>query len=500
MVVVINQTWYYTAFGARAMYSTADPYKGTWSKVASMGSYPDPGMLVDDDGKVYMYSGCSSNGDIHAVELDPHTWGELGSKVVAVSPDYAHRGFEVGGDNNELLSHAPYVEGAWINKIDGRYYLQYAVPGTQYKSYADGLFVGSSPLGPFSFDPNSPMSSKPSGFAAGAGHSSTYSSVGAKSSLYHIGTISISVRANFERRLGIYPAFQFANTLVVDSYLGDYPHELPSTLGGTSSEEVDSIAARTTKVPKWMLLTYNKSVAVSSTLNASYQPHYALDEDIRTWWSAASGGPSEWMSVDMGGPVTVHALQVNFADQDCTGIKGARPPASDAYRWKVEYATQKFMVSNHAAKWIAIPELDRSQNTLDLPHDYVELAAPLKNVGALRITNLHMPCGSKFSLSGLRAFGTASSGEKPAAARNVQASRDNSDQRRVKVSWSAAAGAQFYVVRYGVGALGWLFHNVQVYGNTSVEINSLVDGQKYSFLVDSINEIGITLGTKRTMA
>ena len=103
-----------------------------------------------------------------------------------------------------------------------------------------------------------------------------------------------------------------------------------------------------------------------------------------------------------------------------------------------------------------------------------------------------MPCGSKFSLSGLRAFGTASSGEKPATARNVQASRDNSDQRRVKVSWSAAAGAQFYVVRYGVGALGWLFHNVQVYGNTSVEINSLVDGQKYSFLVDSINEIGIT--------
>lgn len=83
-------------------------------------------MLVDDDGRVYMYSGCNSNGNISVVELDPQTWQEIGVRVPAVVPDYMHRGFEVGGDNNELLDTPPWVEGAWMNKLGGVYFLQYA--------------------------------------------------------------------------------------------------------------------------------------------------------------------------------------------------------------------------------------------------------------------------------------------------------------------------------------------------------------------------------------
>lgn len=131
MVVVINETWFYTAFQAHAIFRTRDPYQGNWTKVTAMGGYSDPGMLVDDDGRVYMYSGCSSNGTIKAVELDPHTWQEIGPSVTVIEPDFHHRGFEVGGDNNEQLEHPPYVEGAWMNKLGGKYYLQYAVPGTQ---------------------------------------------------------------------------------------------------------------------------------------------------------------------------------------------------------------------------------------------------------------------------------------------------------------------------------------------------------------------------------
>ena len=113
MVVVIDERWYYTAFDAKAMYTTDDPYAGTWTTVTTeMKGYPDPGMLVDDDGRAYMYSGCSGNGDIKAVELNTSTWQEVGAPVTAVAPDFAHRGFEVGGDNNEQLSHAPFVEGA----------------------------------------------------------------------------------------------------------------------------------------------------------------------------------------------------------------------------------------------------------------------------------------------------------------------------------------------------------------------------------------------------
>ena len=54
------------------------------------------------------------------------------------------------------LSDNPYIEGAWMTKHDGRYYLQYAAPGTQYNIYNDGVCVSESPLGPFTACPNNP--------------------------------------------------------------------------------------------------------------------------------------------------------------------------------------------------------------------------------------------------------------------------------------------------------------------------------------------------------
>ena len=139
MVVVLGDGfWYWTAFNAKAIFRTADPKTGNWTRVADLNAYPDPGMLVDDDGRVFMYSGCSDDGPISAVELNRSTWREHGAPVVALRPNSSVRGFEQGGDNNELPGKTPYVEGAWMNKIGSTYFLQYAIPGTQYKTYADG--------------------------------------------------------------------------------------------------------------------------------------------------------------------------------------------------------------------------------------------------------------------------------------------------------------------------------------------------------------------------
>ena len=77
-------------------------------------------MLVDDDGRVFMYYGCSDDGPISAVELNSSTWREIGAPVVALRPNSSERGFEQGGDNNELRGKTPYVEGAWMSKLGGR--------------------------------------------------------------------------------------------------------------------------------------------------------------------------------------------------------------------------------------------------------------------------------------------------------------------------------------------------------------------------------------------
>lgn len=77
-------------------------------------------MLVDDDGRVFMYSGCSDDGPISAVELNSSTWREIGAPVVALRSNSSVRGFEQGGDNNDLPGKTPYVEGAWMSKLGGR--------------------------------------------------------------------------------------------------------------------------------------------------------------------------------------------------------------------------------------------------------------------------------------------------------------------------------------------------------------------------------------------
>lgn len=73
-----------------------------------------------------------------------------------------------------------------------------------------------------------------------------------------------------------------------------------------------------------MLLSYKKKVEASSTLEG-YPTENAVNEDIRTWWSAKTADKGEFMTVDLDRNSKVYAIQVNFADQDATAL-GNRIP------------------------------------------------------------------------------------------------------------------------------------------------------------------------------
>ena len=49
-----------------------------------------------------------------------------------------------------------------------------------------------------------------------------------------------------------------------------------------------------------MLLNYKKPVLVSSTLGAVHPANDAVDENIKTYWSAATGEKGEWIQTDLG--------------------------------------------------------------------------------------------------------------------------------------------------------------------------------------------------------
>ena len=474
-VDVLDGQMIFTAFGTPAIYSTADPAKGVWTKEADLKGYPDPDLFVDDDGRVYLYFGCSNNGGIQVVELDPHhQFRVIGAPLTCLSADFAHHGWEVAGEENRgnpagSDQLAPWLEGAWMTKHDGTYYLQYSAPGTQFKSYADGLYTSAHPLGPFAYAPYSPISHKPTGFIGGAGHSSTVKD--RENHYWHITTMTISVRHMFERRLGLFPAgFTPDGQMFCNTYLGDYPQFVPGSQKSPANRNS----------PGWMLLSYRKPATASSALE-NFAVANAVDEDIRTWWSAATGNPGEWLQVDLGKPCLIDAMQINFADQGMTNLGRMD---HDSYQYYVE-------VSGDGNTWQRC--LDRSESLLDSPHAYTQLDEPVTARYA-RLVNVHMPGHGVFSVSGFRLFGSGF-GKAPTRVNEVATTRNPSDPRQVHVSWKPVDKADFYIVRYGVGR-DRLYNNYQVYQTNTFDISSLNTGTAYYFAVEAVNDSGVSPASK----
>ncbi|MFR4146092.1 MAG: family 43 glycosylhydrolase [Mediterraneibacter gnavus] len=121
-----------------------------------------------------------------------------------------------------MFTRRPFIEGPWMDKYEGRYYLQYACPGTEYNGYADGVYVAEHPLGPFILAKNNPYSYHPGGFMPGAGHGSTMRDL--QQNLWHTATMRISVNHQFERRVGLWPAgFDSDGELFCNQNYGDWP-------------------------------------------------------------------------------------------------------------------------------------------------------------------------------------------------------------------------------------------------------------------------------------
>ena len=67
---------------------------------------------------------------------------------------------------------AAWIEGPWMIKRAGVYYLEYSASGTQWLSYATGVYTSKSPLGPFQYSPVNPLLRKTSSIVTGTGHGS----------------------------------------------------------------------------------------------------------------------------------------------------------------------------------------------------------------------------------------------------------------------------------------------------------------------------------------
>jgi xylan 1,4-beta-xylosidase len=469
--IVLNDTVYYTASAAvrKPFYYTTDPLSDNWQSMSDTLPFAiwDPNFFRDDNGKIYLYWGCSNFLPIYGVRLNLKMQA-ITEPEVFIEHNQDKYGWEVPGELNEL-SRSGWNEGAWMTKFNNRYYLQYAAPGTEFKVYADGVYTSDSPLGPFSYETYSPFSYKPGGFAGGAGHSSTFRDN--YGNYWHISTMSISIRHMFERRLGLYPAaFDKDGVLRTFTVFGDYPTILPYRKIDFEKESLFT---------GWMLLSYKKQAAASSAMD-DYPVSNAFDEDIRTWWSASTGDSGEWLSAELDDSSTVNAIQVNFADNEST----LKPESKDIY---YQY---RILASADGKSWDVI--IDKSKNTEDACHDYIELKKPVKTK-FIKIENVRVPDG-KFSIYDLRIFGIRE-GKSPAEVSEFTVERNEEDTRRARIEWPGDDQATGYIVNYGT-AKNKLYTSVMVYDANSLLLTGLNKDVTYYFTIDAFNESGIKKGTE----
>jgi len=187
----------------------------------------DPCLFVDDDNRMYIYFGSSNTYPTYGQEIDRKTFQPIGERKELLRLNDSIHGWERFGEYNDNTFLKPFIEGSWMTKHDGKYYLQYGAPGTEFSGYGDGVYVSDHPLGPFTYQSHNPFSYKPGGFARGAGHGATYQDK--FGNWWHVSTIVIGVKNNFERRIGIWSAgFDDDGILYSNSAYGDYPYYCPT--------------------------------------------------------------------------------------------------------------------------------------------------------------------------------------------------------------------------------------------------------------------------------
>ncbi|MBP7555216.1 MAG: discoidin domain-containing protein [Chitinophagaceae bacterium] len=430
----------------------------------------DPSFFTDDDGRLYMYNGSSNRYPMYGVELNRNTMQPLGARKEMYFLEDWRYGWQRFGEYMDNTFLDPFIEGSHMTKYKNKYYLQYGAPGTEFSGYADGLLVGDGPLGPFT-PQSDPLSFKPGGFARGAGHGATFQDK--FNNYWHVSTIVLSVKNNFERRLGIWPTgFDANDVMYCNTSFGDYPHYLPHVV-----KDLPAAPYGTQAFTGWMLLNYKKPVTVSSTLG-SYFANNAVDENIKTYWSAASANKGEWIQTDLGQLSAVNAVQINYADQDV---------ADDRLGKRLDqYHQYRLLASVDGRKWTVIA--DKSANKTDVPHDYVELSQPIQ-ARYIKLENIHMPTG-KFAISGLRVFGNGN-GEKPAAVKQFMVLRTEKDKRSAYIKWSPADNAYAYNIYYGTSP-DRLYNCVMVHDLNEYWFKAMDREKTYYFTIEAINENGVS--------
>ena len=313
----------------------------------------DTHIFVDDDNKPYLYYPGRGVSGIFVVPLDPDDLSRFADKPTHLFAFNSDHIWERYGEMNEYTD-VSWIEGPWILKRNGTYYLEYSASGTQWKTYAEGYYTAKSPLGPFTYAPNNPLLRKTEGLVTGPAHGSIVK--GPDGNYWQFYTIVLSNPPG-GRRIGM-DRVRFDDDGNMAVTVTDTPQ------WGPTRDVTDPTKGDSGSLP----VTINKIRAMNalsefSSEQPGHEAAYATDNSSGTWWSPAETDTQPTLTVELSPATrfdvvqlfTIDSVRLMFSGGGRRGFGfGARRgrgaaraavpavssaperPQTDAYQYKIE--------------------------------------------------------------------------------------------------------------------------------------------------------------------
>ncbi|MBQ7822363.1 MAG: family 43 glycosylhydrolase [Clostridia bacterium] len=353
----------------------------------------DPALFVDDDGRLYLYGfflGEQTRKYVtptgtYGVELDPDDPRRLLSDPITLFMFDGRNEWERFGENRQdTLS--GWIEGQWMLKKNGRYYLIYASSGTEYSSYCMAAYYSDEgPLQGFCLQKNNPVIESRHGLIRGAGHGCIVE--GPKDTLWAFYTISLAYAHLYERRIGM--------DLIAINDDGELyaPHGVTCTPQFGPGVKDDPVTDNGTGLLP--LISRQRAMSRATSHAPGHEGFFALDDSMLTFWQPSKDDPCPSLTVNLQAPYRVEASRLLFREIGMDYQSGRYPgPISYTVEGRVDDCNDK---------WVTL--IDRRENTEDRNCDYHTF--PPVTCDSVRLTLHGAPNGiipgvMDFSVFGLR--------------------------------------------------------------------------------------------------
>ena len=375
------------------------PFKETGPVELGWNGGFDTKIFVDDDNQPYLFWPGRGISGIYGVKLDPEDLTRFADKPVHLFGFNPMHAWERYGEKNEYPGVA-WIEGPWVIKRNGIYYLEYSASGTQWKTYAEGYYTATSPLGPYTYAPNNPLLRKTEGLVTGTAHGSIVQAPDGE--WWQFYTIVLSNPPG-GRRIGM-DRVRFDEDGLISVTVTDSPMPAPGQSGNKD-------------VPASIPVTINKMQAMNALSKCSSQQEgfpaaYAVDDYSGTLWRPAADDPQPQLTIELS-PATrfdvvqyfqVDGMRVLFGSGARRGF-GMRGGSLPVYKFRLE-------VSMDGEQYATV--LDCTDNTVARDTFYQDFAPARARFVRLTVTD--WPKEQPLGVIDFTVFGRADGYDPPAVA------------------------------------------------------------------------------------